>query len=69
MDITYAIAIYASVQREFGQKLVFLADVHAWDANKDICTIKLVSYYPEWAVLTDVAADQALNIVDGSRFI
>jgi hypothetical protein len=68
MNVTLALAIYASVQKELGQKLEFPADVLAWDANKDLSAIRLVSYHAEWAVLTDGAADQALNIVDDSRF-
>jgi hypothetical protein len=38
------------------------------DASKDLSTAKLIAYHAEWAVLTDGAADQVLNIVDDSRF-
>jgi len=68
MNITYALAIYASVQKELDLKLEFPTDVAAWDANKDLSVVRLVAYHEEWAVLTDGAADQALNIVDDSRF-
>ena len=68
MNITFALAIYASVQKELGLKLEFPADIGAWDANKDLSAVKLIAYFEEWAVLTDGAADQSLNIVDDSRF-
>ena len=68
MNITFALAIYASVQKELGLKLDFPADIGAWDANKDLSAVRLIAYFEEWAVLTDAAANQALNIVDDSRF-
>lgn len=68
MSVTLGIAIYASIQKELGQPLHFPSDIDAWDASKDLSTMKLVAYHEEWAVLTDGAADQALNIVDDSRF-
>jgi hypothetical protein len=68
MNVTYALAIYASIQKELGLKLEFPADISAWDVNKDLSVVRLVAYHEEWAVLTDGAANQALNIVDDSRF-
>lgn len=68
MNVTYALAIYASIQKELGLKLEFPADIAAWDVNKDLSVVRLVAYHEEWAVLTDGAANQALNIVDDSRF-
>ncbi|TVY16630.1 Short chain dehydrogenase gsfE [Lachnellula arida] len=68
MNITHALAIYASVQKELGAALEFPADIAAWDANKDLSVVKLIAYHAEWAVLTEGAANQALNIVDDSRF-
>jgi len=56
------------VQKELGQKLECPADTWAWDASKDETTAKLIGYFSEWAVLTDGAEDQALNIVDDSPF-
>lgn len=56
------------MQKELGLKLEFPADVDAWDVNKDLSAVRLIAYHEEWAVLTDGAANQALNIVDDSRF-
>ncbi|TVY22203.1 Uncharacterized protein LHYA1_G008927, partial [Lachnellula hyalina] len=68
MNITYALAIYATIQKELGLALEFPANIAAWDVNKDLSVVKLIAYHAEWAVLTEAAANQALNIVDDSRF-
>ena len=68
MNITLSLAIYASIQKELGFKLEFPSNIDAWDANKDLSAAKLIAFFEEWAVLTDGAADQCLNIVDDSRF-
>jgi hypothetical protein len=68
MNVTLGMAIYASIQKELGQPLNFPSGINAWDASKDLSTMKLIAYHEEWAVLTEGAADQALNIVDDSRF-
>lgn len=68
MNITYALAVYASVQRELGKGLAFPSDILAWDASKDLSTSKLIAHHAEWAVLTKEAANEALNIVDDSPF-
>lgn len=68
INISYPLAIYASVQTELGLKLEFPSDIGAWDINKDLTTASLLGYFSEWAVLTDAAKDEALNIVDDSPF-
>lgn len=42
--------------------------MNAWDVNKDLTTAKIIGHFSEWAVLTEGAADEALNIVDDSPF-
>ncbi|KAH9219782.1 hypothetical protein DL95DRAFT_383979 [Leptodontidium sp. 2 PMI_412] len=68
INISYALAIYASIQKELGLRLEFPSDIAAWDINKDLTTASLLGYFSEWAALTPSAADQALNIVDDSPF-
>ena len=68
INVAYALALYASIQRALGLKLEFPADIGAWDASKDLTYAKLIGYFSEWAVLTPAAANQALNIVDDSPF-
>jgi hypothetical protein len=68
MSVVHGLALYASIQKELGARLDWPADFAAWDAQKDLSTSKLIAYHAEWAVLTDAAKDQALNITDDSRF-
>ncbi|KAK3110735.1 hypothetical protein LTR53_014688 [Teratosphaeriaceae sp. CCFEE 6253] len=68
INIVYPLAIYAAVQRELGGRLEFPADVGAWDAIKDLSSARLIGWFAEWAILTEGAADQALNLVDNSPF-
>lgn len=68
MSVVFALAVYASVQKELGLPLQWPSDVEAWDANKDLSSSRLIAYHTEWAALHEGGADQALNIVDDSRF-
>lgn len=68
INISYALALYASIQKELGRKLEFPADITAWDINKDLSTAKLIAHFSEWAVLSEGAGNQAFNIVDDSPF-
>ncbi|KAE8454187.1 hypothetical protein EG329_005112 [Mollisiaceae sp. DMI_Dod_QoI] len=68
INLSYGLAIYASVQKELGKKLEFPADIGAWDINKDQTAASLIGYFSEWAVLTDEAKNEAFNIVDDSPF-
>jgi len=68
MNLTYPLALYASVQKELGQSLDFPGDIVAWDAEKHDSSSGLIGYHAEWAALTDSAANQALNIVNGDSF-
>ena len=68
MNIVYALVIYAAVQKELGLPLTFPSDVPSWDAEKQLSMAKSIAYHAEWAVLTDAAANQALNHTDGGVF-
>jgi nucleoside-diphosphate-sugar epimerase len=68
INISYALALYAAIQRELGGKLEFPSDLSAWDVNKDVTYAGIIGYFSEWAVLTDGTEGQAFNIVDDSPF-
>lgn len=68
INISYPLAIYASVQKELGQRLEFPSDIGAWDAIKDLSTASLIGYFSEWVVLNAATANEAFNIVDNSPF-
>lgn len=68
MNLLYPLAVYASVQKQLGNRLDFPADIGAWDIEKHQSMATLIAYHAEWAVLTEVAKNQRLNITDGSEF-
>ena len=68
INIVYPLTIYASVQKQLGEPLGFPGDFNAWDVTKDLSMAELIAYHAEWAVLTNGAVNQALNISDGSEF-
>jgi hypothetical protein len=68
INLSYGLALYASIQKELGQELEFPSDIRAWDINKDLTTASLIGYFSEWAVLTEEAKNEAFNIVDDSPF-
>lgn len=68
MNKAYGLAVYASVQAELGAELDYPGSVVAWEAEKHLSAAELIGYHAEWAVLTDAAEDEALNIADDSMF-
>lgn len=68
MNMVYSLAIYAAIQKELGKPLEFPGNIAAWDTEKDQSMSALLAYFTEWAALTEGAADQALNMTDGSAF-
>jgi hypothetical protein len=68
MNIVYSLAIYAAVQKELGLPLTYPSDVISWDAEKHLSMAKSIAIFSEWAVLTESAANQALNHADGGVF-
>jgi len=53
---------------EGGRVGPFPGEIAAWDVEKNLSSAKLIAYHAEWTVLSDGAADQILNIADGSMF-
>ncbi|XTI93918.1 hypothetical protein V2W45_908665 [Cenococcum geophilum] len=68
MNIAHGLAIFASVQKELGWDRPFPGEIAAWDVERNLSSAKLIAYHTEWTVLSDGAADQILNIADGSMF-
>ena len=68
MNIVYPLAVYATVQRALGGKLIFPGDWQAWDKEQTQSSAKMNSYLSEWALLAPGAANQAFNATDGCFF-
>ncbi|KAL4896603.1 hypothetical protein BDV59DRAFT_198962 [Aspergillus ambiguus] len=68
MNLALPLGIYATVQRHLHQKLVYPADLRAWETPMDLSTARMNAYLAEWAALTPGARDQSFNVCDGSPF-
>jgi hypothetical protein len=68
MNLCFPLAVYAAVQAHLGEKLVYPSDLAAWETTQTLSSATMNAYLAEWAVLTDVAKDQAFNATDDSPF-
>jgi hypothetical protein len=68
MTTIYPLAIYAAVQRKLGRSLAFPGDTAAWEKIMPMSSAALNSYFYEWLVLEQEAANERFNIVDDSEF-
>lgn len=68
MNEAYALAVYASVQRELGEKLKYPGTIMAWEMEKHLSAATLIGFHAEWAVLTEESKDQVFNVADDSLF-
>lgn len=58
--------IYAAVQAEKGDQVIFAGDLHEWQFEACHSTARLTGYLCEWAVLEEKCSNQAFNAHDGS---
>ncbi|KAH8683131.1 hypothetical protein BGZ60DRAFT_524471 [Tricladium varicosporioides] len=68
INLAYPIAIYATVQKHKGEKLIWPGDLLSWEKECVHSTATLNSYLYEYMVLCDEAGDEALNPGDGCPF-
>lgn len=68
MNLVFPLGVYASVQKHLGGKLEFPSDLQAWEANRCMSSSRMNAYMEEWAVLTDAAANEKFNTMDGTTF-
>lgn len=68
MNLVFPLGVYASVQKYLGEKLEFPSDLQAWEANRCMSSSRMNAYMEEWAVLTDAAANEKFNTMDGTTF-
>jgi len=68
MNMGVTLAVYASICRLTGRPFVFPGSPEQYGAVTDVTDARLLASQLEWAALTDAAANQALNIVNGDVF-
>ena len=68
MNVVYPLAVYASVQKYKGEKLVWPGETAAWEKELVQSSAMLNSYLSEYVVLTQEAGNEAYNAADGCSF-
>lgn len=68
MNLTMAIAIYASMSKELGLPLRFPGRPGAYDTLLEMTDAGLLAKATVWAATTPAAANQAFNITNGDLF-
>jgi nucleoside-diphosphate-sugar epimerase len=68
MNMGVTLAVYAAICRETGRPFRFPGSREQWEAVTDVTDAGLLADHLVWAATTPVAANQALNIVNGDVF-
>jgi hypothetical protein len=68
MNMGVTLAIYATICRESGRPFLFPGSATQWNGLTDMTDARLLARLLEWAATTEVARDQAFNVVNGDIF-
>jgi nucleoside-diphosphate-sugar epimerase len=68
MNMGVTLAVYGTICREQGRPFVFPGSPQQYEGVTDITDAALLAEQLEWSATTPVAANQALNIVNGDVF-
>ena len=68
MNMGVTLAIYATICLESGRPFLFPGSATQWNGLTDMTDAKLLARHLEWAATTEVARNQAFNVVNGDIF-
>ncbi len=68
MNMGVTLAVYATICRETGRPFLFPGSPTQWNGLTDMTDARLLARHLEWASTTEVARNQAFNIVNGDVF-
>jgi nucleoside-diphosphate-sugar epimerase len=68
MNMGVTLAAYATICREAGRPFLFPGSAAQWNGLTDMTDARLLARHLEWAASTDVARNQAFNVVNGDVF-
>jgi nucleoside-diphosphate-sugar epimerase len=68
MNMGVTLAVYATICRESGRPFLFPGSVTQWSGLTDMTDARLLARHLEWAATTEVARNQAFNVVNGDVF-
>jgi hypothetical protein len=65
MNFAVTIALYATIQKELGQPLLFPGNEKSWNRISDHSTASNNAHFQLWAVLNDKIQHEIFNIANG----
>jgi len=68
MNMGVTLAVYATICRETGRPFLFPGSATQWNSLTDMTDARLLARHLLWASTTDVARNQAFNVVNGVVF-
>jgi nucleoside-diphosphate-sugar epimerase len=68
MNMGVTLAVYATICRESGRPFLFPGSAAQWNGLTDMTDAELLARHMEWAATTEVARNQAFNVVNGDIF-
>jgi nucleoside-diphosphate-sugar epimerase len=68
MNMGVTLAVYATICKQTGRPFLFPGSAMQWNGLTDMTDARLLARHLEWASTTEVARDQAFNIVNGDIF-
>lgn len=68
MNMGTTLAVYASICKETGRKFIWPGSAAQWNGISDVTDAKILAKHLHWAAVTDVAKNQAFNVVNGDVF-
>lgn len=68
MNMGVTLAVYATICRETGRPFAFPGSPTQWASLTDMTDARLLARHLEWAATTEVARNEAFNVVNGDVF-
>ena len=68
MNITSTLAVYASICKETGRKMIWPGSSEQWNGLSDVTDARILAKQLVWASTTDSAKNTAFNIANGDVF-
>jgi len=68
MNMGVTLALYATICRETGRPFVFPGSRQQWEGLTDVTDARVLARHLEWASTSELARNQAFNIVNGDIF-
>src|SRR5580692_4393745 len=68
MNMGTTLAAYATICKQTGRPFLFPGSAVQWNGLTDMTDARLLASHLEWAATTDVARNQAFNVVNGDVF-